>query len=74
MYEIKIIELNVRSERVHYIVLVRFHMSILKVLQLLKGISLRLQYLRGNLWSRGNFALSIGFIKLKVIQNFLENQ
>jgi putative transposase len=84
MHEIKIIELNVQPEHVHCIVLVRFNMSVSKVLQLLKGISsrlffqhkekARLRYPRGNLWSRGNFASSVGFVQLDVVQNYVKNQ
>ena len=84
MHEMKIIELNVQPEHVHCIVLVRFNMSVSKVLQLLKGISsrlffqqkekARLRYPRGHLWSRGNFASSVGFVQLDVVQNYVKNQ
>ena len=40
--KIKIIELNVQPEHVHCIVLVKFNLSVSKVLQLLKGISSKL--------------------------------
>ncbi len=84
MHEIKIIELNVQPEHVHCIVLVKFNLSVSKVLQLLKGISSRLffqqkekarfRYPRGHLWSRGNFASSVGFVQLDVVQNYVKNQ
>ena len=84
MHEIKIIELNVQPEHIHCIVLVRFEMSVSKVLQLLKGISsrlffqhkekTRLRYPRGHLWSRGKFASSVGFVQLDVVQDYVKNQ
>jgi len=84
MYEIKIIELNVQSEHVHCVVLVKFSMSVSKVLQLLKGISsrfyfqqkekARLRYPRGHLWSKGKFASSVGFVQLDVVRNYVRNQ
>ena len=84
MHEIKIIELNVQPEHIHCIVLVKFSFSTSKVLQLLKGISsrlffeyqkkARLRYLGGNLWSRGKFASSVGFVQLETVQNYVRNQ
>jgi len=84
MHEIKIIELNVQPEHVHCIVLVKFSISASKVLQLLKGISsrfyfqqkekARLRYPQGNLWSRGKFASSVGFVQLDVVQNYVKSQ
>ena len=38
LHEIKIIELNVQPEHIHCIVLVKFNLSVSKVLQLLKTI------------------------------------
>jgi putative transposase len=82
--EIKIIELNVQPEHVHCIVLVKFSLSVSKVLQLLKGGSsrlffehkknARLRYPRGHLWSRGKFASSVGFVQLDIVQNYVRNQ
>ena len=81
---IKIIELNVRAEHVHCIVLVKFSFSVSKVLQILKGGSAklfferkenaRLRYPRGHLWGRGKFALSVGFVQLDVVQNYVRSQ
>jgi putative transposase len=83
-HDIKIIELNVQSEHIHCVVLVRFSMSTSRVLQLLKGISsrlyfeqkekARLRYPSGHLWSRGNFASSVGFVQLEVVRNYVRNQ
>ena len=82
--EVKIIELNVQSEHVHCIVLVKFSVSASRVLQILKGGSAklffehkekaRLRYPRGHLWSRGKFASSVGFVQLDVVQNYVRCQ
>lgn len=84
MHEIKVIELNVQPEHIHCIVLVKISLSASKVLQYLKGISsklffqykekARLRYPRGHLWSRGNFASSVGFVQLDVVQNYVRTQ
>ena len=81
---IRIIELNVQPEHVHCIVLVRFSLSVSKVLQILKGGSAKLffeykekaklRYPRGHLWSRGKFASSVGFVQLDVVQNYVRSQ
>ena len=81
---IKIIELNVQPEHVHCIVLVKFDMSVSKVLQLLKGGSsylffrhqekARLRYPQGHFWSEGKFASSVGFVEFGVVQNYVRNQ
>ena len=81
---IKIIELSVQPEHIHAIVLVKFNISVSKVLQFLKGGSARLffehkekarlRYPRGHLWSSGNFASSVGFVQLDVVQNYVRNQ
>ena len=81
---IKIIELNVQPEHVHCIVLVKFDMSVSKVLQLLKGGSsylffrhqekARLRYPRGHFWSEGKFASTVGFVEFSVVQNYVRNQ
>ena len=80
----KIIELNVQPEHVHCIVLVKFDMSVSKVLQLLKGgssylffkkqIKAKLRYPRGHLWSRGKFASSVGFVQLETVQEYVRTQ
>jgi len=81
---IKIIELNVQPEHVHCIVLVKFSLSVSKVLQILRGGSAklffehkekaRLRYPRGHLWSRGKFASSVGFVEFGVVQNYVRSQ
>jgi len=82
--KIKIIEINVRPEHVHCIILVGFSFSVSKVLQILKGGSAklffehkekaRLRYPRGHLWSRGKFASSVGFVQFDVVKNYVRNQ
>lgn len=84
MHEIKIIEVNVQPEHVHCVVLVKFSLSVSKVLQLLKGISARLffekkeharlRYPRGHLWSRGKFAATVGFVQIDVVREYVRNQ
>jgi putative transposase len=53
-------------------------------LQLLKGISARLffiknekaklRYPNGHLWSRGKFAASVGFVQVDVVTAYIKNQ
>ena len=84
MHEIKIIELNVQSEHVHCVVLVKFSFSTSKVLQILKGISsklffehqskARLRYPKGHLWSKGKFASSVGFVNVDVVRSYVRDQ
>ena len=81
---IKIVELNVQPEHVHCIVLVKFSVSVSKMLQILKGGSsklffehkgkARLRYPRGHLWSRGKFASTVGFVQFEVVQEYVRNQ
>ena len=81
---IKLIELEVEPEHVHCVVEFRFSMPVSMVLKLLKGISARLffqfaektklRYPRGHLWSRGNFASSVGFVQLDVVKEYVKKQ
>ena len=82
--KIKLIELGVEPEHVHCIVEFRFSITVARVLQLLKGISARLffqfaektrlRYPGGHLWSRGNFASSVGFVQLDVVKEYVKKQ
>ena len=84
MHEIKIIELNVQPEHVHCVVGISLKMSPSQALQILKGISsrlfflrnekVRLRYPKGHLWSPGKFAASLGFIQIEVAKNYVRNQ
>lgn len=83
-HNIKIIELNVQSEHVHCVAGLPLIMSPIKALQLLKGGSaylffranekVRLRYPRGNLWSPGKFASSLGFVQLDTARSYVRNQ
>ena len=82
--EIKIIEISVMPEHVHVVVQVALSISPSKVLQILKGGSARLffmknpkarwRYPKGHLWSRGKFGASLGFINVDVAQEYVRNQ
>jgi len=82
--KIKLIELEVEPEHVHCIVEFKFSISVSKVLQFLKGGSARLffqfaektrlRYPRGQLWSRGSFASSVGFVQLDVVKEYVKKQ
>ena len=81
---IKITELDVQPVLVPCVVEVSVSMSVSKTLQLLKGGSAklffefhekaRLRYPRGHLWSRGQFASSVGFVQLDVVKEYVRNQ
>ena len=84
LHEIKIIVLSVMPEHIHVEVRVSMNMSASKVLQILKGISARLffmknpkaklRYPKGHLWSRGKFASSVGVVQEEVVRNYILNQ
>ena len=84
LHKIKIIALSVMPEHVHCEVQVELTMSASKVLQILKGGSAklffmknpkaRLRYPKGHLWSRGKFAASVGFVQEEIVRNYILNQ
>lgn len=84
LHQIKIIELEVMPEHVHIAVQVALTLSPAKVLQILKGISARLffiknpkarwRYPKGSLWSKGKFAASLGFIQVDAARTYIKNQ
>src|SRR3989344_9130620 len=84
LHGIKIIVLSVMPEHVHVEVKVSMSLSASKVLQILKGVSAklffmknpkaRLRYPRGHLWSRGKFAASVGLVQEEVVRNYILNQ
>ena len=84
LHEIKIIVLSVMLEHIHCEVQVFLSMSASKVLQILKGLSVklffehnkkaRLRYPKGHLWSRGKFASSVGFVQEERVRNYILNQ
>jgi putative transposase len=84
LHQIKIVALSVMPEHVHCEVQVELTMSASKVLQILKGYSAklffmknpkaRLRYPKGHLWSKGKFASSVGLVQEEVIRRYVENQ
>src|SRR3989338_6746417 len=73
-----------KYEKGNHIVAISMTMSPSKALQYLKGISsrlffkfhpkARLRYPDGNLWSRGKFAASLGFVQIEVVNEYVRNQ
>jgi len=84
LHNIKIIVLSVMPEHIHCEVRVGMNMSASKVLQILKGLSAKLffmknpkaklRYPKGHLWSRGKFASSVGIVQEEVVRSYIENQ
>jgi len=84
LHQIKIIVISVMPEHIHVEVQVSMNLSASKVLQILKGLSAklffmknpkaRLRYPKGHLWSRGKFASSVGFVQEEVVRNYILNQ
>lgn len=72
------------SEHIHVEVKAPMNFSASEVLQILKGLSAklffmknekaRLRYPKGHLWSRGSFAASVGLVQEEVIRNYIVNQ
>lgn len=84
LHGIKWIELDVQPEHISGTAAIPMTMSPSKALQYLKGISsklffekcpkARLRYPNGNLWSRGKFAASLGFVQIDVVNQYIRNQ
>lgn len=84
LHGIKIIVLSVMPEHIHVEVQVSMNLSASKVLQILKGVSAklffmknpkaRLRYPKGHLWSRGKFASSVGFVQEEIVRSYILNQ
>ena len=84
LHGIKWIELNVQPENIQGTAAIPMTMPPSKALQYLKGISsrlffkyhpkARLRYPNGNLWSRGKFAASLGFVQIEVVNEYVRNQ
>ncbi len=78
------IELNVQPEHIQGTARIPMTMTPCKALHLLKGISSRLfflhhekaelRYPKHHLWSRGKFAVSVGFISVEVANYYVRNQ
>jgi len=84
LHGIKIIELQVMPEHVHVVVEVSLTWAASKVLQILKGLSAKLFFMKnpkarlrlpkGHLWSEGKFAASLGFIQVDVARAYVRSQ
>ena len=82
--KIEILELEVQPEHVHMIVELPLTQNPVNAIGILKSISakilfvllpkLRLRYPKGNLWSRGKFAISVGNITLEKAKEYVANQ
>jgi len=83
-YGIEILELSVQQDHVHLIANLPRGMTDIKAVQLIKGFSsyllfrlvpnFRLRYSRGNLWSRGSFATTVGFANLDTAMEYVKSQ
>lgn len=84
MANIVISELEVQPEHVHLIVELPLTEAPLNAIRTLKSIStkilfrelpkLRMRYPKGNLWSRGKFAITVGNITLEKAKEYVQNQ
>ena len=82
--KVEILELEVQPEHVHMIAELRLTDNPVRAIGVLKNISakilfvllpkLRLRYPKGNLWSRGKFAISVGNITLEKAKEYVANQ
>ena len=81
---VNIIRGNVRKNHIHLLVMCPPHLSISKLLHLIKGISsrkiqmefqfLRKQYWGKHIWSTGYFCSTVGDVSLETLENYVENQ
>lgn len=84
LHKIKWIELNIQPEHVQGTAAIPMTMSPSMALQILKGLSsklffeyhpkARLRYPRGHLWAKGKYAVSIGFVSIDVVNEYVRNQ
>jgi putative transposase len=83
-HKIEVIALNTQEEHVHLVASLPRGMTDIRALQLLKGFTafvlfrlypwFRKVYPKGNLWSCGNFASTLGFAKLDTIVKYVRDQ
>ncbi len=83
-YKLQIKALNVQADHIHLIANIPRGMTEIKATHLIKGFSsflifklipdFRLRYSKGNLWSRGSFATTVGFANLETAMNYVNNQ
>ena len=84
LHGIKWIELNVQPEHIQGTAAIPMTMSPSQALHKLKGISAkkffekcpnaRKRYPKGHLWSRGKYAVSVGFVSIEVVNEYVRNQ
>ena len=84
LYGMKWIELNVQPEHIQGTIAIPMTMSPSQALHKLKGISAkkffekcpnaRKRYPRGHLWARGKYAVSVGFVSIEVVNEYVRNQ
>lgn len=82
--EIEILRGNVRSTHVHILLRPPTHLSVAKIMQLLKGKSshmlqrefpeLRKRYWGQHLWSRGYFCATVGAVTEETVMKYIEEQ
>ena len=83
-HNIKAIELNVQPDHVHFVGGLPRGMTDIEALRLLKGFTsfvlfrlvpdFRKRYPKGNLWSKGSFASTVGYTELKSVVEYVRNQ
>ena len=81
---IEIVTLKVMSDHLHLIASLPRGMTDIKAEQLMKGYTarvfflaapeMRLRYPQGHLWSRGKFAITVGFKDLPFMIDYVNNQ
>jgi putative transposase len=84
LYKIKWIELSVQPDHVQGTAAIPMTMSPSQALHKLKGISsklffehcpkARLRYPKGHLWARGKYGVSVGFVSIDVVNEYVRNQ
>ncbi len=81
---IAVLELNVMSDHVHFVMGLHPSMSVSRAIQLLKGSSayelfravpnFRKRYPRGHFWSAGKYAGSVGEADLETVRRYVKEQ
>jgi putative transposase len=84
LYGIRWIELNVQPEHIQGTAAIPMTMSPSQALHKLKGISAkkffekhpdaRKRYPKGHLWAKGKYAVSVGFVSIEVVNEYVRNQ
>ena len=84
LHQIKWIELNVQPNHVQGTAAIPMAMSPSQALHKLKGISARRffekcpnarkRYPKGHFWSKGKYAVSVGFVSIEVVNEYVRRQ